>query len=81
MYIRNAILIRVQKIPRQPKTGFTLLGAHQATECAAPVRLMFQLLRYSKYISCLETSQTRDSAGFQVSLSKNQICLQMSVFR
>ncbi|KAG5451720.1 hypothetical protein CSKR_102894 [Clonorchis sinensis] len=31
--------------------------------------------------SCLETSQTRDSAEFQVSLSQNQICLQMSVFR
>ncbi|KAG5452604.1 hypothetical protein CSKR_100455 [Clonorchis sinensis] len=30
--------------------------------------------------SCLETSQTRDSAGFQVSLSQNQICLQMCVF-
>ncbi|KER31791.1 hypothetical protein T265_02023 [Opisthorchis viverrini] len=30
--------------------------------------------------SCLRTSQTRDSAGFQVSLSKNQISLQMSVF-
>ncbi|KER29035.1 hypothetical protein T265_04224 [Opisthorchis viverrini] len=29
--------------------------------------------------SCLRTSQTRDSAGFQVSLSKNQITLQMSV--
>ncbi|KAG5451004.1 hypothetical protein CSKR_105243 [Clonorchis sinensis] len=27
--------------------------------------------------SCLETSQTRDSAGFQASLSQNQICLQM----
>ncbi|KAG5446129.1 hypothetical protein CSKR_111663 [Clonorchis sinensis] len=32
-------------------------------------------------ISCLETSQTRDAAGFQLSLSQNQICLQMSVFR
>ncbi|KAG5442301.1 hypothetical protein CSKR_109882 [Clonorchis sinensis] len=29
----------------------------------------------------LKTSQTRDSAGFQVSLSQNQICLQVSVFR
>ncbi|KER27557.1 hypothetical protein T265_05444 [Opisthorchis viverrini] len=28
--------------------------------------------------SCLETSQTRDSAGFQGSLLKNQISLQMS---
>ncbi|KAG5447149.1 hypothetical protein CSKR_107955 [Clonorchis sinensis] len=40
----------------------------QATECAAPGRLMFQLLRYSRYrtFSCLDTSQTRDTAGFQV---------------
>ncbi|KAG5444010.1 hypothetical protein CSKR_106215 [Clonorchis sinensis] len=30
--------------------------------------------------SCLKSSQTRDSAGFQVSLSQNQIDLQMSVF-
>ncbi|KAG5440985.1 hypothetical protein CSKR_109696 [Clonorchis sinensis] len=30
--------------------------------------------------SCLETSQTRDSSGFQVSLSQNQIYLQISVF-
>ncbi|GAA49661.1 hypothetical protein CLF_103366 [Clonorchis sinensis] len=51
-----------------------------ATECATPGRLMFQLLRYSRYrdtcifvmhywcstFSCLKTSQTRDSAGFQV---------------
>ncbi|KAG5455072.1 hypothetical protein CSKR_104580 [Clonorchis sinensis] len=29
---------------------------------------------------CLEAPQTRDSAGFQVSLSRNQMCLQMSVF-
>ncbi|KAG5446469.1 hypothetical protein CSKR_105818 [Clonorchis sinensis] len=30
--------------------------------------------------SCLETSQTGDSSGFQLSLSQNQIDLQMSVF-
>ncbi|GAA49034.1 hypothetical protein CLF_102402 [Clonorchis sinensis] len=33
-----------------------------ATECAAPGRLMFQLLRYSRY---REIPQTGDSAGFQ----------------
>ncbi|KAG5453187.1 hypothetical protein CSKR_112749 [Clonorchis sinensis] len=30
--------------------------------------------------SCLKTSQTRDSAGFQVSVSQDQIDLQMSAF-
>ncbi|KAG5451363.1 hypothetical protein CSKR_105311, partial [Clonorchis sinensis] len=29
MYIRNALLIRLLKILRQPTTGFALLGAHQ----------------------------------------------------
>ncbi|KAG5443828.1 hypothetical protein CSKR_100057 [Clonorchis sinensis] len=29
MYIRNALLIRLLKIFRQPTTGFALLGAHQ----------------------------------------------------
>ncbi|KAG5452887.1 hypothetical protein CSKR_107433 [Clonorchis sinensis] len=39
------------KILRQPTTGFVLpLRAHQATECAAPGRLMFQLLRYARYM-------------------------------
>ncbi|KER26418.1 hypothetical protein T265_06335 [Opisthorchis viverrini] len=39
---------------------------------------MFQPLRYSR---CrLETSKPRDSAGFQVSLPQNRICLRMSVF-
>ncbi|KAG5447038.1 hypothetical protein CSKR_108886 [Clonorchis sinensis] len=85
--IRNVLLIRSLKILRKPTTGFALpVQAHQATECAAPGRLMFQLLRYSRYrdtciyvmyytstahdwcstFSCLETSKTGDSAGFQV---------------
>ncbi|KAG5449194.1 hypothetical protein CSKR_104705 [Clonorchis sinensis] len=29
LYIRNALLIRLLKILRQPTTGFALLGAHQ----------------------------------------------------
>ncbi|KAG5445802.1 hypothetical protein CSKR_106056 [Clonorchis sinensis] len=29
MYIRNALLIRLLKILRQPTTGFAFLGAHQ----------------------------------------------------
>ncbi|KAG5452983.1 hypothetical protein CSKR_110348 [Clonorchis sinensis] len=29
IYIRNALLIRLLKILRQPTTGFVLLGAHQ----------------------------------------------------
>ncbi|KAG5450492.1 hypothetical protein CSKR_112684 [Clonorchis sinensis] len=29
LYIRNALLIRLVKILRQPTTGFALLGAHQ----------------------------------------------------
>ncbi|GAA57319.1 zinc finger protein 599, partial [Clonorchis sinensis] len=37
-----AIIIRLLKILRQPTTGFALpVRAHQATECAAPGRLMF----------------------------------------
>ncbi|KAG5445169.1 hypothetical protein CSKR_103341 [Clonorchis sinensis] len=31
MYIRNALLIRLLKILRQPTTGFALLGAHQVS--------------------------------------------------
>ncbi|KAG5454844.1 hypothetical protein CSKR_112862 [Clonorchis sinensis] len=32
MYIRNALLIRLLKILRQPTTGFAFLGAHQVGE-------------------------------------------------
>ncbi|KER21349.1 hypothetical protein T265_10303 [Opisthorchis viverrini] len=48
--ICNRLLIRLLKIHRQPPTGFALpLRAHQATECAAPGRLMVQSVRYLKY--------------------------------
>ncbi|KAG5455221.1 hypothetical protein CSKR_106473 [Clonorchis sinensis] len=29
MYIRNTLVTRLLKIPRQPTSGFALLGAHQ----------------------------------------------------
>ncbi|KAG5449115.1 hypothetical protein CSKR_100230, partial [Clonorchis sinensis] len=41
---------------RQPVTGLALLGFHQAAWCST--------------FSCLKIPQIRDSAGFQVSLSK-----------
>ncbi|KER24333.1 hypothetical protein T265_07973 [Opisthorchis viverrini] len=45
---------------------------------SATHRLKHEATRCSTF-SCLETSQMRDSAGFQVCLTKNQISLQMSV--
>ncbi|KER25283.1 LOW QUALITY PROTEIN: hypothetical protein T265_14235 [Opisthorchis viverrini] len=55
-------------VAENPSTGFALFGARQ--------RLKHEAACCSTFI-CLETSQTRDSAGFQLSLSKNQISLQM----
>ncbi|KAG5453526.1 Potassium voltage-gated channel protein eag [Clonorchis sinensis] len=52
MYIRNALLIRLLKILRQPTTSFT----------------------WCSTFSCLKTSQTGDSAGFQGTVTPIQ-CL------
>ncbi|KAG5444623.1 hypothetical protein CSKR_100727, partial [Clonorchis sinensis] len=57
MYIRNAQLIRLLKILPQCTTGSAFLGAHQ--------RLKHETTWCSTF-SCLETSHTRDSVGFQV---------------
>ncbi|KAG5441976.1 hypothetical protein CSKR_110761 [Clonorchis sinensis] len=55
MYIHNALLIRLLRILRQPTSGFTLLlRVHEAG--AVPE---------FPSVTCLETSQTGDSAGFQ----------------
>ncbi|KER32947.1 hypothetical protein T265_01040 [Opisthorchis viverrini] len=55
----------------------TKLGTE--TQLASSLRLKHEAAWGSTF-SCLRTSQTRDSAGFQVSLSKNQLSLQMSVY-
>ncbi|KAG5442028.1 hypothetical protein CSKR_111684 [Clonorchis sinensis] len=96
--IRNALLIRLLKILRHPTTGFALpLRAHQVGtvpqfhqrrlllqhKTVLDWRVTLQLEHEAAWCStlnCLEASQTRDSAGFQMSLSQNQIDLQMSVF-
>ncbi|KER27411.1 hypothetical protein T265_05518 [Opisthorchis viverrini] len=50
-----------------------------ASDIHTPKRLKHEAVWCSTF-SCLRTSQTRDSAGFQVILSQNQISLQMSVY-
>ncbi|KAG5441792.1 hypothetical protein CSKR_110603, partial [Clonorchis sinensis] len=65
--LKFSVLHRLLKILRQP-TCFALLGSHQAGAVQVGP------------FGCLETSQTGDSAGFQVSLSQNQIDLQIRVF-
>ncbi|KAG5452198.1 hypothetical protein CSKR_104298 [Clonorchis sinensis] len=39
MYTRNALLIRLLKILRQPTTGFALLGAHQGKHHKREIQL------------------------------------------
>ncbi|KAG5441108.1 hypothetical protein CSKR_102792 [Clonorchis sinensis] len=75
--IHNALLMRLLKIRRQPTTCFGLPGARQVG--AVPEFLLETKLHETGQINsladwcstfdCLETSQTRDSAGFQTSLS------------
>ncbi|KER31788.1 hypothetical protein T265_12909, partial [Opisthorchis viverrini] len=45
----NCVNTRLLRICQQPTTGFALLAALRVTECAAPGRLMFQLIRCSMY--------------------------------
>ncbi|KER27623.1 hypothetical protein T265_05345 [Opisthorchis viverrini] len=76
----NSVIIRLLKISRQPTTDFALLGTHQlGTAPEFPSTRLQHEAAWCSTFSCLRTSQTRDSAGLQVSLSKNQISLQMSV--
>ncbi|KER32480.1 hypothetical protein T265_12811, partial [Opisthorchis viverrini] len=71
------------KTPRQPTTCFALVEAHQvgavpefsSTLCLQISRLKLEAA-WSNTFSCLETSEPRDSAGFQVNLSINQISLE-----
>ncbi|KAG5442599.1 hypothetical protein CSKR_114381 [Clonorchis sinensis] len=61
----------------------TLSVVHYVYTCIAISRISQQLEHEATWcstFSCLEASQTGDSAGFQVSLSQNQIDLQISVF-
>ncbi|KAG5454555.1 Dynein light chain Tctex-type [Clonorchis sinensis] len=58
---------------------FSCLGASQ-TRVSAGFQQLEHEAAWCSTFSCLKTSETGDSAGFQVSLSQNQIDLQMSVF-
>ncbi|KAG5445492.1 hypothetical protein CSKR_100980 [Clonorchis sinensis] len=54
---------------------------HLYTNWVLPGVVHYQLEHEAAWcstFSCLDTSQTRDSTGFQMSPSQNQICLQMS---
>ncbi|KER24276.1 hypothetical protein T265_08015 [Opisthorchis viverrini] len=60
------------------KTGFwTVMDFTWTLEERAIDRVKHETALCSTF-SCLETSQTRNSAGFHVSLPKNQISLQFS---
>ncbi|KER26813.1 LOW QUALITY PROTEIN: hypothetical protein T265_13930 [Opisthorchis viverrini] len=63
--IHNTQLIRLLKILGQPTTGFALRLKHEAAWCST--------------FSCLTTSQTRYSAGFQSLFEKPNPSTQMSV--
>ncbi|KAG5442214.1 hypothetical protein CSKR_100200 [Clonorchis sinensis] len=63
-FLRNALLIRLLKTLRQPTTGFALLGAHQQLEHEAA---------WCSTFSCLKTSQTGDSAGFQHNIRLTEV--------
>ncbi|KER27169.1 hypothetical protein T265_05705 [Opisthorchis viverrini] len=58
-----------------------LVSIHYKDKCIAIPRISWRLKHEAAWCStfiCLETVQTRDSAGFLVSLSENQMSLQMS---
>ncbi|KER30033.1 hypothetical protein T265_03412 [Opisthorchis viverrini] len=58
------LLTKMLKTGRRPTTDFGLLGAHQ--------RLKHEAACCSTF-SCLRTSQTRDSGGFQKSFSQRKL--------
>ncbi|KER24371.1 LOW QUALITY PROTEIN: hypothetical protein T265_14435 [Opisthorchis viverrini] len=76
VYLCNVLLIRLLKIRQQPTTGFALFKAHQCNGSCQSKTMHFDIdLVWCSTFSCLEISQTRDSAGFQASLSKNRMSM------
>ncbi|KAG5451288.1 hypothetical protein CSKR_106570 [Clonorchis sinensis] len=74
----NTLVMRLLKTLRQPTTDFTLLGTH--AKSVIQFVCLYETQEQVKYKMMLETSKTGGSAGFQVSLSQSQICLQIGVF-
>ncbi|KER23992.1 hypothetical protein T265_08237 [Opisthorchis viverrini] len=82
MYIHNSLLIRLLKILRQSTTGFVFLRAHQATaECAAPGRLMFQPLRYSRYRDTLSIGNVYNSGSKRTLSIRNALLIRLLKIR
>ncbi|KAG5441923.1 hypothetical protein CSKR_106368 [Clonorchis sinensis] len=70
MYIRNALLIRLLKILRQPATGFAFLGAHQRLTWKPAEFLVCDVSRQLNVLhqsaSCFSCSDIRDIAIHKV---------------
>ncbi|KAG5442810.1 hypothetical protein CSKR_112273, partial [Clonorchis sinensis] len=90
IFSQRELFTKLLKTLQQSTTSFALLGVHQAHSLSfrqtyiiiePKLHEISEVHSFAYQFGHLKPNSISHSAGFQVSLSQNQICLQMSVFR